>query len=243
VLHINSLRCLTSSCPLWLHLHDICLYFFLFFFMYWLLSPWPSLTSITIRDLILLVAQVCSRCIPCVFSFAPRLYFLSLRVFLSLYPWLSQTGCGSGQPGLMVGDPAHSRGVETQWSLWSFSTQAILWYAGLWYDSVWYDILDEFPLEITFKKYEAHPISLSSHQLVTAVGLFPPRNCECSMQNAGRVLIQTCFSHNFRNSCVYVVRCVLIGYCLLADTQNNRMLQAGLPTTPSGSRFCETVFV
>ena len=25
-----------------------------------------------------------------------------------------QTGCGSGQPGLVVGDPAHSRGVETR---------------------------------------------------------------------------------------------------------------------------------
>ena len=26
----------------------------------------------------------------------------------------SQAGCGSGQPGLVVGDPGHSRGVETQ---------------------------------------------------------------------------------------------------------------------------------
>jgi len=25
-----------------------------------------------------------------------------------------QAGCGSGQPGLVVVDPAHSRGVETQ---------------------------------------------------------------------------------------------------------------------------------
>ena len=37
-----------------------------------------------------------------------------------------QAGCGSGQPGLVVGDPAHSRRVGTRWSLWSFSTQAIL---------------------------------------------------------------------------------------------------------------------
>ena len=43
-----------------------------------------------------------------------------------------QAGCGSGQPGLAVGDPAHSREVETRWSLWSFSTQAILWF----YDSM-----------------------------------------------------------------------------------------------------------
>ena len=25
-----------------------------------------------------------------------------------------KAGCGTGQPGLVVGDPAHSRGVETQ---------------------------------------------------------------------------------------------------------------------------------
>jgi len=43
-----------------------------------------------------------------------------------------QAGCGSGQPGLVVGDPAHSRGVETKWSLWSFSTQAILWFYERW---------------------------------------------------------------------------------------------------------------
>jgi len=28
----------------------------------------------------------------------------------------------------VVGDPAHSRGVETWWSLWTFSIQAILWF-------------------------------------------------------------------------------------------------------------------
>ena len=39
-----------------------------------------------------------------------------------------QVGCGSGHPGLVVGDPVHSREVETTWSLWSFSTQAILWF-------------------------------------------------------------------------------------------------------------------
>jgi len=27
---------------------------------------------------------------------------------------LGQAGCGSGQPGLVVGDPAHSRDVETR---------------------------------------------------------------------------------------------------------------------------------
>ena len=25
-----------------------------------------------------------------------------------------QAGCGSGQPGLVIGEPAHSRGVETR---------------------------------------------------------------------------------------------------------------------------------
>ena len=34
--------------------------------------------------------------------------------------------------GSHPGDPAHSRGVETRWSLCSFSTQAILWF----YDSM-----------------------------------------------------------------------------------------------------------
>ncbi len=37
-----------------------------------------------------------------------------------------QAGCCSGRPGLVVGDPARGRGVETIRSLWSFSTQAIL---------------------------------------------------------------------------------------------------------------------
>ena len=33
-----------------------------------------------------------------------------------------QAGCGSGQPGLMVGDPAHGIGLETRWPVRSFST-------------------------------------------------------------------------------------------------------------------------
>ena len=44
----------------------------------------------------------------------------------SLEAFKGQVGCGSEQPGLVVGDPAHSRGVETRLSLCSFSTQAIL---------------------------------------------------------------------------------------------------------------------
>ena len=44
--------------------------------------------------------------------------------------WCStnQAGCGSGQPGLVVGNPVHGREVEIRWSLRSFSTQAILWF-------------------------------------------------------------------------------------------------------------------
>jgi len=45
--------------------------------------------------------------------------------FLVLPTWHPRPG--SRQPGLVVGDPAHSRGFETRWSLRSFSTQAILW--------------------------------------------------------------------------------------------------------------------
>ena len=42
-----------------------------------------------------------------------------------------KAGCGSGQPDLVVGDSAHSRGLKTRWSWRSLSTQAILWF----YDS------------------------------------------------------------------------------------------------------------
>jgi len=40
----------------------------------------------------------------------------------------SNSGWGSGQPGLVVGDPAYSRGIKTRWSWRSFSTQAMLWF-------------------------------------------------------------------------------------------------------------------
>jgi len=41
---------------------------------------------------------------------------------------LDKAGCGSGQPGVVVGDTAYGRGVETRWYLRSFSTQSILWF-------------------------------------------------------------------------------------------------------------------
>ena len=31
-----------------------------------------------------------------------------------LYCYKKSVHCGSGQPGLVIGDPAHSRGVETR---------------------------------------------------------------------------------------------------------------------------------
>jgi len=39
-----------------------------------------------------------------------------------------QAGCGSGQPGLVAGDPAHSRGLKLRDHYGPFSTQAILWF-------------------------------------------------------------------------------------------------------------------
>jgi len=42
-----------------------------------------------------------------------------------------KAGCSSALPHLVV-DPACSRGVETRWSLWSFSAPAILWFCDLY---------------------------------------------------------------------------------------------------------------
>jgi len=38
----------------------------------------------------------------------------NLVKFHSEVHFQSQAGCGSGQPGLVVGNPTHSRGVETR---------------------------------------------------------------------------------------------------------------------------------
>ena len=51
----------------------------------------------------------------------------AVHVFCNLQKINFQAGCDSGHPGLVAGDPAHNRGVETRWSLRCFSTQAILW--------------------------------------------------------------------------------------------------------------------
>jgi len=52
-----------------------------------------------------------------------------------------QAGCGSGLPGLVAGNPAHSRGVETRWSLWSFQPRPF-------YDSMIY--FDKPKLGVSF---------------------------------------------------------------------------------------------
>jgi len=57
---------------------------------------------------------------------------LEHHLFISLLPKIStaeehEAGCGFGQPGQVVGNPVHVRGVETRWPFRSFSTQAILW--------------------------------------------------------------------------------------------------------------------
>ena len=41
----------------------------------------------------------------------------ALHQSLSLDTGVDVAGCGSGQPDVVAGDPAHSRGVKTQWSL------------------------------------------------------------------------------------------------------------------------------
>ena len=86
-----------------------------------------------------------------------------------------QAGCGSGQPGLVVGDPTHSGGVETRWSLWSFSTQAMLWF----YYSMIFSLLNFQMLACCFKiKYVGIPIWLSNVWNDFAAGFaFSPSSC------------------------------------------------------------------
>lgn len=43
-----------------------------------------------------------------------------------------QAGCDSAHPGLVVGHPACSRGVEMRWALWAFSAQTFLPLNLLW---------------------------------------------------------------------------------------------------------------
>ena len=57
-----------------------------------------------------------------------------------------QAGCGSGQPGLVVGNPALDRVVEIRWSLRCFLTQDILRF----YDSmIRYHCIKQQPLRIS----------------------------------------------------------------------------------------------
>ena len=60
---------------------------------------------------------------------------------------------GRDSPGLVVGDPAHSKGVETRWSLWSFSTQAILWFCDSFCEK------QQQKSKTKSKPYDIHPYS------------------------------------------------------------------------------------
>jgi len=71
-----------------------------------------------------------------------------------------QAGCGSGPPGLVVGDPAHSRGLKTRWSLRSLSIQAILWLI-LWFKTLAQDKSFSLSAAQTSQKAE-HPYRPSS---------------------------------------------------------------------------------
>jgi len=57
-----------------------------------------------------------------------------------------QAGCGSGQPGLLVGDPAHSRGLELDEHCGPFHTRpfhdSMIWF----YDSESRHVLSDLPL-------------------------------------------------------------------------------------------------
>jgi len=54
-----------------------------------------------------------------------RMIHTTHPVFFTSVIWASMI---PGQPGLVFGNPASGRGVETRWSSRSFSTQAILWF-------------------------------------------------------------------------------------------------------------------
>jgi len=47
-------------------------------------------------------------------SFSQIASIACMAMGASLKGLQSQAGCGSGQPGQVVGDPAHSRGAETR---------------------------------------------------------------------------------------------------------------------------------
>ena len=46
--------------------------------------------------------------------------FWQISSVLNIVLCRKMAGCGSGQPGLVLGDRAHGRGVETRWSLSPF---------------------------------------------------------------------------------------------------------------------------
>ena len=73
-----------------------------------------------------------------------------------------QAGWGFGPPGLVTGDPAPSRGIETRWSLWSFSNQAILWFYD-WIKSTKTRLWDTlFYMKCTRHSSDTHAVCLFS---------------------------------------------------------------------------------
>ena len=80
-------------------------------------------------------------------------------VHLNVWTFQGKAGCVPEKPGLVVGNPAHSRGVETRWSLRSFPTQAILWF---------YDKLSERNDSGKIKKFKKYLILVYLRLEVTA---------------------------------------------------------------------------
>jgi len=83
-----------------------------------------------------------------------------------------QAGCGSGQPGLLVGDPAHSRRVGTGWALWSFlwlcDDSMTLWSTTRDRKCSWKDVLNSAWL---FFRSKSMPMQqVSSYHLYSTAG-------------------------------------------------------------------------
>ena len=108
-----------------------------------------------------------------------RVACLSLRItpiveqtkaFIYPFTFQGQAGCSSGQPALEVGNTAQSRGVETRWSLRSFSAQAILWFCDWFYGLF---ICPSSQILRESKMFSVLSYNLSSSVLHPFIGDFP----------------------------------------------------------------------
>ena len=119
-----------------------------------------------------------------------------------------QAGCGSGQPSLVVGDPAHSRDVETRWSLWSFSTQAILWF----YDQQesadnnfnWL-VVDRSLVFSVQRHFHFTTYVLCQFYTILSLSLVTENFCSEQVTNVWKVLSQCLIS--FTQHCLPVLHC------------------------------------